>query len=504
VVSQIANTPALVTTEALTFNVDYNDVTAVDPPSWAVFSTQAQITQFLAAYSTTNFKHVQACIDATPQEWQHKVTINIAAGIHRPKTVDLTLAAWDINKKLRGGGLLDISGPPLSTWPPVHVSLLNLVVDAYSNANREPYVDFSSSNPGIFIGKDVEGMWLVLSTGQAAVISSHTNDRAYLNSALSPVPVPGTTTATVAKPSAILRNSLDDSTTASWACVSMSLDDGHEDATQYSKIWNIVFENEGDDASSMLYMLGSGGGFVDIGYVLFDAKTRGDHALYGAVDVGGGYSELAICSGIGNVNSRTPVNISNNAWFWLFESHFRDFGRGISAAGAGLLGCLGLTLNNIPSILPGDLPVAIYILNSGYDFFDWNYVKNKIKNVGAGRTGLYLEGASQLRRWGVDTGGAPQALYFENCAGPCVTIGNGVPHDQSKYPGTGYKDDGGNTDVGIALVGSNSTVRIATGTDVAGTLGDVRMADGDILSYSTILTQGPFTDTNLNLVQKVS
>jgi hypothetical protein len=496
--------PATVTKEALTFNVDYNDPTAAIVPSKATFCTQAAITQFLAAKGTSNFKYVQDCIDATPQEWQHKVTINLAAGVHRPKTVDLTLAAWDINKKLRGAGLLDISGPSPSAWPPVDGTLLNLVVDAYSNAGLEPYVDFSSSNPGIFTGKDVEGMWLILSTGQAAVISSHTNDRAYLNSMLSPVPVPGTTTATVAKPSAILRNSIDDSTTASWACVSLSLDDGHEDIYQWCKVWNIVLENEGDDASTIISINSPIlAGFIDMSYVLFDAKTRGNHNLYGCIDVGGGLCEIVYCSGIGNVNSRTPITVGGGAWFWVLESYFRDFGRGIWLNSAGSFGCLGITLNNIPSILPGDLPATIYILNSGYDFFDWSYAKNKIKNVGAGRTGVYLDGASQIRRWGADTGGAPQGLYFENCAGPCVTIGNGVPLDHSKYPGTGYKDDGGNTNVGIALVGSNSTVRLATGTDVAGTLGAVRMADGDIWNYTDISAQGPITDISGNLVTKI-
>ena len=55
----------LTTFEALTFPVDYNDPTAVDPPTSMVFTRQAEITAFLAGAGTSNFKHLQAAWNRT-------------------------------------------------------------------------------------------------------------------------------------------------------------------------------------------------------------------------------------------------------------------------------------------------------------------------------------------------------------------------------------------------------------------------------------------------------
>jgi hypothetical protein len=97
-----------------------------------------------------------------------------------------------------------------------------------------------------------------------------------------------------------------------------------------------------------------------------------------------------------------------------------------------------------------------------------------------------------------------QGVIITNASGPAVVVTGPLAsiNFQTNTP-IGFKDGGGNADVGIEFQGLGGIVTLNTATDVTGANGDVRMADGGILSYATIAASGPFIDTGNNLIKKV-
>jgi hypothetical protein len=478
VVTQAQNTPASVTAEALTFPVDYNDGTAVDPPSWAKFTKQAQITQFLAAHSTSNFKHLQAVIEATPDLVNHEITINLAAGVHRPRTGQPGYSAWAIKKTL--GAKFIVNGSLPSAWT-AEVGLGSLPVDSYQAGSGDPWLDFSSSNPGIFTGMDLKGLYVVLSTGQTAVIHDHTDDRLFVLSAISPSPVGGT--AKVAHPSTILRDSLDDINYEYYYALEVSCVTTDPFGADID-ISNIRFQQP---VLNVVLI-------IEDGITRF-TRTEVDCITYPTSGYGvlsenpGWFSYFTDCSILGTPS--TSVGIYEvEGTIQIFRTFMRGFGTLVWAGHCSYSAAGTVMYDSSIGILADSTIIELYDYGWGSKINEMRGITGQAINLDSSRfnnayTYFYCN--------------------FKNCTGPLFRFGSNCVLNMPAMYSVGLTNSGGNTDVGFELVGADSTLRLTSGANGAtGTLGDVRMSDGEILSYSTILTQGPFTDTNLNLVQKTS
>jgi hypothetical protein len=182
----------------------YSEPTAADPTT-EVFRTQAQVDAFLADNSALAFKHIQPIIDALPREIAHTVTLELAAGTHRPLPAAGS-SDWlcYVDKYMSTGGIVLQGAAPND-----YAELVSAKAPTgYSNAGFDPYIDFAAGsypNDG-----SLKGRYAVISTGQTLVIHDHTDSRLYLCGGLTSDPTGGSVV--VAEPSTVLSNSADDVT----------------------------------------------------------------------------------------------------------------------------------------------------------------------------------------------------------------------------------------------------------------------------------------------------
>lgn len=185
--------------------VDYSDVTAVDPASGQVFTTQTEVDDYLAANGATAFKHLSRLFDALPPVIAHAIELAIAAGVHRPDPTDSArLAAYQMTGKVfAGNGLITLTGAAAG-WATVSGPL---TVTSHVTESNNPSITFAGTP---FVAGALRGRYAVIDTGQVAVINANTADTLFVSNGISPGLVNGSTTVEVAKPAAVLRNSLTD------------------------------------------------------------------------------------------------------------------------------------------------------------------------------------------------------------------------------------------------------------------------------------------------------
>jgi hypothetical protein len=502
-VQQSSIKSATVTKEALTFPVDYNDVTAVDPPAKAVFCTQASITQFLTAKGATNFKHLQAVWDSLPDGLRHDVTFNLAAGVHRPRNPETYWGAFNFTgKHVTKSCQIWVNGASSSNYTQLVTSQ---TITALSADPYNPWMDFAGTP---FTGMNLRGYYVVFDTGQVSLVHKHTSSRLYVIDVPSPTP----TSCFVGKPATILRNSYDDLVkTSKSVCVTGS-DFGNVEGEPWLNLQDLLIENFGNGWG--MHFANAGGPtptrlLIDLAnefneFGVNPSSTRGIQLQIGSgPDVGPLYMYGTALS-IRGPAFATPPQAINNSWSAIYSAGGTSFLVSSYIGGAARISTHDVAYLGGNNIVYDDMPYgAIYMRSSKYGGQDEYYTGQQTIFRNCGMSGYpaitYDVGSSFY------PAGGSQCL-FENCVGPCIRLGSDSKMGSyvTGTPKLRNGPAGGNADVGIDVVGSYVNLPINSATDVSGTLGAVRMKGGDIHSYADIVANGPYTDLGLNVIEKAS
>lgn len=496
-VIQAANAAIRGTEEPLTFALDYNDGSAVDPPAGVVFTNQAEITAFLTAEGATNFKHLMGIWDALPGSIEHAVTINAAAGVHRPRLTEAagTAFAFPMFGREFSGGYLHVIGN--SSFDAVSGPLTGLSITGVQLASGDPYLDFAGTP---FNGLDLRGLMVQLSTGQHLVIHDHTDSRLNLTRSLDPDPTGGT--ATVVRPSTIFRNSQDD--------IAVAYTSGL-----------IRLRSYGPQATFSPAGATTGSGSVSA-HVLFD-RCRLDtwSVTFGALT-----DRLSV---VGATQCMIDWEVQQS----LFS--VTPNGRGFQAGSESRL---------VLQDCGFKAPLASGVDESVYTSSDTTVTFQRCVSYG-GQDGIYVNGpnafinanasvvaqktatAMQLRRAaqaifqavgvnslpftirdiagdGIDIQGgeirdvSSGAMKIDNCTGSAIVLNANAAANLATYTVTGT----GNGDAGVTLAGTHATATLGSGVTVTGTNGDVG-SEGTYTSYATVSSDGPLVDGRLNFVEVV-
>lgn len=486
--------PRNYTLEDLVFDVDYNDASAADPPLGTVFQSQHEIDNFLASNGATNFKHLELVYAALPMVIPHNVLIRLAAGVHRPSPTPLS-AYYAISltgKMVIDQGSVKITGASPSSWETIS-GLSGLAIDSHV-ATSDPSVYVGTSNPNAFAGLDLRGCYVVLSTGQATPIIDNDDNNLWVVAGLSPEPVDGVDTITVARPSTIIRNSQDDSTSFAQLFIFLA----GENTAVFS---GVTLEDVTLDPFACVNMLEFSNMNLGCTRVMFDhvTYTQPPYSLVAnghGIDVNGHvratFDNCSFRSAVGNgVDGSFGPGVNSDQFFMFVVACFfmggdRDDGFRIAGGGTSVR-AYGTVFVDHP----------VYIRECAeIDFFDTDYYGRycEIRDVGAGYPGLVFERRGHGLQ--LSENNIHHRVIFKNITGPCVRLHNGTVDASSTWV-----DGGGNTDVGVELVGPFSELSMSAGTDVSGSVGDVRDSDGTILSHTTIQSTGPLI-SGLNYLEK--
>lgn len=470
----------LATRTDMTFSVDYNDGAAVDPPAGTVFRTQQEVDDFLSSEGATNFKHLMGVYDTLPKFVLHNITFELAAGVHRPRSGQSGNTAWPLTGKQLIGGTVSINGGDFSSFV---VDAGPFTVTAYQQDNDDPYLDFSGTP---FAGQDYKGLFVRLSTGQVAVIHDHTDSRLNTVEQLSPNPVGAT--AEIVRPGTILRNSFDD---VSRAYSSSAIDVDFE-STAFALNFFQRLQVDGFSPNFRDTIVLETAIIVPL-YMLWDHQYQDDNF------------------GISSFSGVRPLQV--NGLCIAIDSAMRGNGTGdspvlVTGTGANL-SLQHFTAYNFPDQPSAQLESSLFLYNTVFDTVDTVDISERsklvaqdvfpgkpstIRNISG--VGLDLSDRSFIDAFTF-------TLWFENITGSCVTIGTLCVLDMTSAT-LGFQDGGGNSDVGVELIGSRATVFLDSNTNVTGSNGDFKFSDGDIKAYTELETSGPFTDSGLNLVSKAS
>jgi hypothetical protein len=472
--------PKLTTLGSMTIPLDYNDVAAVDPPAGITFATQGEVDAFLAVNLATNFKHVQKVWEALPYILAHPVTVEMAAGIHRP--LGTGTWAWEFSNKQPTTGSFTIQGDPTYTTEVASQSVTGVQL-----ASRDPYIDVGGTP---YAGLDVDGMFAVLSTGQTVLIHDHTDSRLYVTRNLSPDPTGGTVV--VATPSTIMRDSLDDVNTYSGNRLTVS------NASNFAAgfvINDLLLDPFGVTSGNSFVVNQSN---IEVNRFILDQLSM--VADFGRTPNGNGLLVSGTRAGFtgrdfSHRGVRPATSGADNACIMTASTASLQYSFiGGSEDGVGVQSGAQLTIYS-SVIDQSGVAQSINVREvSKLRFFDVGAgVRTQIRKSAG--IGINVEQESTL----FDLNGLTY-IQFSDCTGPCVQV-----LDQSSISwanATEVLDGGGNLDVGIEIDGSVATVTLNSGVAVTGANGDVRIA-GQVVSYAEITSRGPITDGSLNSVRIV-
>lgn len=484
-----------ITQSDITASIDYNDVNAVDPDPGIVFYGQVDVDRFLYEKGATKFKHIMAFWEALPTSIAHVITLNLAEGDHYPRSTD-TYVALDFRNKLFLGGKVVVNGGAPSTYVPLDGSLVDLVPSSLQTGSNDPYMTFSGTPFATF---DLRGYYAVMDTGQATLIHDHDDSTLYLIDELSPTP----TSVTVAKPSTRFLN--DDGLGARLASLSALWVDSTPDRrggsyTQF-EFNDILFAQYGSS-----YGVLSTQGNTFLTRVILDNTVGPSEAGLGFATSGGNAAvQLFACSRIASVGTlvaSSPYYVGAGSSGIYSTSNYVQGGLGgvvVQYSREGSFYAIGLILNQVGgSSLPENEKASITINNGRLRFSSPGSRDGKHNEIRNGVVPgiLLIDG-------GHDRGTSHGFATFKGITAPCVVLKGKSVLDLTIFGTEKFLDGGGNTDVGIQVDGPNAEVKVNSLTDVSGSVGDVRMADGTILSYSYIDSDGPVTDFFHNVVEVV-
>lgn len=480
----VTDHPQLNTFDALTFPVDYNDGTAIDPPVGLLFQTQAEIDDFLTTNGVTNFKHLKAAFDSIPPFYNFDVIFSCAGSIHRPTGVTAEDISWDLTGKVSlNNARIFIDGPVPSTWPAI--SGLSALSVTGTTAGPLPSITVSGTP---FAGLDLRGRYLVTAEGQ--VLICYENDDSTLGVLTDPSPAP--TAVTVCDfVGAYFRNSLTDLAGSALNNITMRMGDFVQLRRVTGDAWGAAsnatvfdFRGQYDTAAPCENILMNMAAYFEVlavtsPNVQFGIQTRPNEPG-GSLNING------------MVYRPPPLANDNNNFIATFTGD-----NGVSATfGAGpgwyLAGSrLGLTIrgggvgsfNNVfdelgQAAVSGSGNGLIQVREAGnlrvFNFGgkDHEYRGFRVLNPADVGAIVFKDGAT------IDNG--TPSVIMSDMTMPCVRI------EDASVERQGFIDGGGNTDVGVEIIGPGARVVLDADVDVTGTNGDVRLPDGTILTYAQL------------------
>lgn len=490
------------TTSDITFPVDYNDGTAIDPPPGTVFYSQADLDAWLTDEGVTNIKHLQAAWDALPATVNgHLIIFNCAAGIHRPQS-GLTTTAWNLTgRTFVGDAYAAVSGVGASSWGDLS-TYAALSVVAYTGDGSNPALQITGAT---FTPGELKGRYLrVDNSGQVSVIHDNTADTIYILDNISPA---ATAVSVKEWPATIFRNSQTDVVGAGQCSYAVTL--GSQTNINNATIdpWNKAFGNA-------LYLTGNvewGQGDRAIQYVMVDTA-----AYY---EITGGPAAFGITNGLlvsrsgdeqwqalFNFTTRPPPKALDDNGFvvqsgitggmgsYSYGGNFfygYNFGAGVS--GGGVLQTTNSVFDSHGGSVHGSsfIPALIDIYEeSTVGSPNWTYGKQfEIRNCFNPPTG----DMSCVR---VRSGAAfrPGLGLFSNNECTCINVGaDGIVGSGTERILNGSV---ANQDWGIEVVGPRASVQLGPLTDVSGTSGEIQKPDGGALTYADLKANSPVTDLN--------
>jgi len=480
----------LTTRENLTYSVDCNDVGAVDAPPGTIFATQAQINDYLTSQGASNFKHIYSALRTLPQSVEHEVDFNLASGVHFADPIVSDFYSLPVEGFSIGvGGVVRINGRPLSEWTQL---VSPQTITSFQEASNDPWVQVGGTP---FAGQDLRGRMAILSNGVYGIINAHDDNTLHLMRPISPNPIVATDTVFVGRPNVSIRNALAATPTTRKDYYIIGLKVQGDVWGSDLEINNVQLEGVGSYSFVVSGVTGT----------RFNARSVIIDHEYERVQFGSTVRGRAFQSGTNNVYSLYDVGIyadpahkcaDRALWSTDMGSQLYGYYCFICNHTAGILAYQngGLLFRNLilDTVGSGSEPSVLLERNGFFqNFYAMGGAIDTIRN--APSVGIDIFDGSNLGR------AESQLWYFENCGGPCVRI-----RTQGKFvtTGNGFKDGGGNADVGIEIIGPYALVQLDAATDVTGTNGDVRMADGGILSYTDIVSSGPYSDSSYNWVEK--
>ena len=485
------------TVEDLSFPVDYNAAHPALVPPGTIFQRQSDIDAYLSAAGAISFKYLMDVYDALPTIIQHNITFNVAAGVQLPRPADM---AGGISYNMTSKRVISTFYPSTASITiqgstAYTTTVSSAVITAHQTNNGNPYVDVSGTP---YSGKNLKGLFAIFN-GQTSVIHSNANSRLYVTDALNPAITNLVSDVTVGQPSTVFRCSLDNVTPGPSGTYMFQLDVG--DKNNNFNIYDITIDPFGVE-----YFIGVSfdTANANLQRVLIDNYTCtqapfnipvGPESTY-FQDFGAGYANLYDCSYRelsklgGAILFATASSVSNcffggstygievsstNGFLAFYNSVVDNCGAAGSGYGVGMISCGGYFQS----------------LDQGSGKY------GELRNSVSGLPALTMSGGAAFIRFDYEN------LYFSGNAGPCVRVQDGATLIFSDGVSHGWFNGSGNTDVGIDIAGASTISRIDSGTTITGSVGDVRM-QGTIVSYSSILSSGPYTDDSNNVITKVS
>lgn len=506
-------------TTALVIPVDQGSGTSVAVPPGTVFDSPSAVT--LALGGAPAFNDLQAVFDTFVGTVINGVNVDIqcVGEVLRPPAVlpDGGESAWHVRGfELKGTGKLRVFGS--TTYTPIVGPLTVLSHVPWVFGVSEPSVTFAGTP---FAGLDLTGRFFETSDGAFSIIVSNTDDTIFTQSPVAPLPTDGVSTASVSRPSSILRNSYDDIAIAAPAStLGGVVHVEHQQESQFEKVefWHFQIDDFGGDNFQLgnFFQPSAFGSYLSLNRCLVDYEYQNvnfgilPNASIADMRVGeNGGLELIECGSYVNValENRPDEPVAS----------FSTGGPGDNQIGTPLLYLQGTVIAGgedgiflggnerftfFYSALKrlGDAGGSNYAINSkswfdaaNFSFAGFGGARNLIADT-LGRGMIFASGAKSIR----------MGMYFENVALDCVEIQDGC--DVKVGAPSGFNDEGfkntptgGNGAYGVHMVGIRSNALIGVNSDVSGASGDVTVQGTDY-TYAFLTANSPVEATGFNLV----
>ena len=503
-----AQVSATNTLEDFIIPVDWNDPSAVDPPTGTIWSNQDQVDDFLALNGASSVKHIEAAWDAIAPLVLHNIDIVLPAGVHRVHSTKLGTLS---NKTVLPGGSIELYGAPPADYivlePSETVTARQLETEMGS-LHRDPWVEVAGTpyTPGA-----LKGFFVVFDSGLVAIIRDNTSNRIFLVNELTPAPTVGVTTFFVGKPSTIFRNSIDDiSAVDTGFFISCSIGNVATSGLAFG-MFDFGVENFG--AGAGVIAITSAGRFTRI-LIDHDQSTAFGKTPDGrGIQVSGNNSGIVSltsvsvrCNPASRGASEAPLAIFAGrgvSAIYFFAHGVRD---GLFAQGGASEPAFTLTCFVIDDV--GTTGPAIDLFAKATFSFEQHAsfskgVANIIKNHPHASTAAFRLDGLDCRMSRTDV----QQLLIETSAADGVIIGNRT-HIDMTTTGTalsrGWRTGvaGGITGVGIRFLGTDNSAIFSPNTDLAGAGGQIEI-DGLVSTYADLLSVSPLITERLNRVTKL-
>lgn len=459
------------TREPFTIPVDFNDVGAINVATGTIFTSQADVDQYLSDNGGTSFKYIDSIVKTLPALIRHNVVISIAAGTH---DLDPGQAATsmliDVQTTVAAGAELRIVGDPNpANWTEI---VAVQTVQSLDTSPTDPSIQVVGTP---YSAGALKGSFATTDTGQIAVIHDNTPDRVYITDAISGTP----TTIRIVEPSTRIRATRDGINP--WGASFVRVNSNSLASFPFAfTMENIYIDSFGTGSNTInvarnsmlrLYLCllaghtGNGALINEAGHLYLS-----NFSMRGQVGIGVADGPIGSVAGTATLISSFILGGEdrcsiNDGFFVLLKTVLDGQGAASPSLGSVNLVNSSLAFQGFATLVPGK--------------------QNEIRN-GFG-AGLVLNNCIVLSN--------TPGCTFKNMAGPAIKIEGKTDLDffTTMSSSIGIVDGGGNTDVGIEVAGSFSQVKLSsTKVTVTGSVGDLRIEGvvgpyGDLPAVATPL-----------------